>query len=80
MHSKHILEGAKILAQILPNLPEKFLCDFYLQIFSHKDHEDLVLVTSLKRFSFVFSANVRRHFRSQTKLGAIFSQIFRDFG
>jgi len=31
----------RIFARISPNLPEKFLFDFYRQIFSQKDHEDL---------------------------------------
>jgi len=33
-----------ILAQISPNFPKKLLCDFCLQIFSYKSHEDLFLV------------------------------------
>ena len=47
----HIHAGAgtflrlrKIFARISPNLPEKFWCNFCLQIFCHKDHEDLLLV------------------------------------
>ena len=34
----------RIFARISPNLPEKILCDLCLQIFSHKDHEELILV------------------------------------
>jgi len=41
---KQIFEGAKDFCPISPNLPEKFLCDFCLQIFSHRDHDDLLLV------------------------------------
>jgi len=33
--------SAKDFALSTPNLPEKFLCNFCLQIFSHKDHQDL---------------------------------------
>jgi len=39
--SRQIFGVWRIFAQISPSLPEKFLCDFFLQIFSHKDHEDL---------------------------------------
>jgi len=52
--SKQILGLRKMFARISPNLPEKFLCDFCLQIFSNKDHEDLFGVTSKKRFSCAF--------------------------
>ena len=31
----------RIFARISPNLPAKFFSDFWLQIFSHKDHENL---------------------------------------
>ena len=50
---RHYLQGVgtgkflglrRIFARISPNLPEKFLCDFCLQSFSHKDQEDLFLV------------------------------------
>jgi len=41
--SKYLGVG-RIFARISPNLPEEFLCNFFLQIFSHKDHEDIFLV------------------------------------
>jgi len=34
----------RIFARISPNLPEKFFVQFFLQIFSQKDHEDFFLV------------------------------------
>ena len=34
----------RTFTRISPNLPKKFLCDFFLQVFSHKDHEDVFLV------------------------------------
>jgi len=38
-----ILGMRKTFARISPSFPEKFLCDFCLQIFSHNDHEDRFL-------------------------------------
>jgi len=38
------LRVRRIFAQISPNLPERSLCNFRLQIFSHNDHEDLFLM------------------------------------
>jgi len=62
-------------------LPEKFLCDFCLQFFSHKDHENLFIVSpSIKKFFMCFFANVGRDcFKRQTTLDTIFARIFRDF-
>jgi len=34
----------RIFAQISPNLPKNFNVQFSLQIFFHKDHEDLLLM------------------------------------
>jgi len=34
----------RIFARIFPNLPETFLCDFSIQIFSHKDQKGLFLM------------------------------------
>jgi len=67
--SKYILGVRKIFAQISPNLPEKFMCEFCLQIFSHKDHDDFFRVTCTKKVFIYFCK----------PLGAIFAQIFRDF-
>jgi len=71
-HVVHISVGAskclgvqRILAQISPNLPEKLFCNFFLQCFSHKDHEDFFLVWSPQQVFICFSANVGRHFWSQ---------------
>ena len=76
---KQILGGAKDFCSNFPNFPEKLLCDFYLQIFSHKDQDDLFLMWLPKKVLIGFSANRWRHFLSQTTLGAIFIQIFRNF-
>jgi len=45
----------RIVAQISPNLPKKLLWDFCLQLFSHKDHEDLSFVWPPKNGLHVFS-------------------------
>jgi len=73
----------RIFAQISQNLPEKFVCHFCLQIFSHKDHEDLFheglfVVISKKLPSFVVLQSWAPLFEEKT-LDAIFSRIFRDF-
>jgi len=49
-----ILGMRRIFARISPNLPKKLLCDFCLEIFSHKDHELKTFfgVTSKKAFMF----------------------------
>ena len=60
--SRQILAVRRIFARISPNLPVKLLCNFCLQIFSHKDHEYLFWCGLQKRSSCVFT---------QT-LGAIF--------
>ena len=44
----------RIFARISPNLPERFMCDFGLQIFSHKDHKNLFYVTSKTKIFYVF--------------------------
>jgi len=70
----------RIFARIFPNLPEKFLCDFYLQIVSHNYHKDLFFMWPSQKKVFVyFSANVMGAiFSSQTTL-ALFSRIFMEF-
>jgi len=45
-----------------PNLPGKFLCDFCLQIFSHRDHEDLFWYYFQKYALMCFSAHVGYRF------------------
>jgi len=43
--SSQMFGVAKDICSNFPNFPEKFLCDLCLLIFfSHKDHEDLILV------------------------------------
>jgi len=62
VEASKILGMRRIFARISPNLPKKLLCDFCLQIFSHKDHELKTFfgVTFEKGFLW-FSANVGRH-------------------
>jgi len=52
--------------------PKSYLCNFYLQLFSHKDHEDIFWCDLRKRSSCVF-------LQTLATLGAIFNRIFRDF-
>jgi len=52
----------KTFSGILPNLPETFLCDFCIQIFSNKDHENLFWCDLQKQVFVRFSANVGCHF------------------
>ena len=42
--SRQIFGVRKIFPRISVNFPEKFFVQFRLQIFSHKDHEELFLV------------------------------------
>ena len=58
----------KIFVRIFPNFHERFLCNFYLQMLSLEDHEDLFRCDLQKRSSCDFL---------QT-LGANFMRIFRD--
>jgi len=51
-----------IFARNSPNLPEKLFCDFCLQIFSQKDHEDCCLTRPPKKDLLFFSTNVRPFF------------------
>jgi len=67
--SKQIYGVRRIFSRIFPNLPEKFLCDFCLQIISHKDHEKLILVWPPKKGLHMFLGAI---FLSQTTLGAMF--------
>ena len=69
----------RIFARISLNLPEKLFCDFYLQMFSHKDHEVIFLCDLQKKVFVCFSQTLGAIFWSQTTLGAIFVRIFRDF-
>jgi len=72
------VEGSKyfgvryIFAQISPNLSKTLLCDFLLQNFSHKDHEDLFDVTSIRRGLHLFFSKRWRHFLQSSTLDAIF--------
>jgi len=59
---RQIFGGAKVFVLISLNLPEKFLCAFYPQIFSHKEHEDLFVMSSPKKVSIVFFSKRRAPF------------------
>ena len=52
--SKQIFVVRTIFARISPNLPEKLLCNFCLQIYSHKDHEGLFWCDAQKMSSIIF--------------------------
>jgi len=73
----------RIFARISPNLPEKFVCDFCLQIFSHKDHEDLFWydLQKIKKvfMCFCFSAKVTHHFFKSNNAGRHFFPDFQGF-
>ena len=69
----------KIFARISPNLPEKILCDFCLQISSHKDREDFFWYDLQKRSSRVFLQTLGAILWKQTTLGATVVWIFREF-
>jgi len=71
---RHIFGVRRIFVLISPNLPEKFLSAFYPQLFSHKEHEDLFVMSSPKKVLIVFFSKRR----AQTTLGAIFARIFKD--
>jgi len=80
--SRQILAVQKMFARISPNLPVNFLCNFSLQILSHKDHEDLFWCDLQKRSSCVFMQTLGAIFWSQATLGAIFLDFqgfFPDF-
>jgi len=66
-----------IFDRIFPNLLEKFLCDFCLQIFPQKDHEDLFWCDFQNKIFICFSANVGRNF--QTTFGHHFCLNFQGF-
>jgi len=81
-------------AQIFPNLPEKFLCDFCPQIFYHKNNKDLFLMWPPKKgFHVVFCKRRLPFFEVKQgwapflhRLSGILSKffvfagIFRNFG
>jgi len=78
--SRQIFGVRRIFAQISPNLPETFLCDFCLQIFISWRPFYLFLVWPPKnRSSCVFLQTLGAIFSNQTTLGIIFARIFRDF-
>jgi len=80
----------RIFARISPNLSEKLLCDFCLQMFSHKDHEDLLwcglqnkgfhlfFCKRLEPFLLRFSEVLPRYLEILPRFSD-FAQIFMDF-
>jgi len=73
------LRVRRILSWIFPNLPKNLLHDFCLQIFSHKNHEDLFLVWLLKKGLHLFSANVAHRFLKSNNVGCHFYPDFQEF-
>ena len=69
----------RILGRISPNLPEKFLFDFFLQIFFHKDHEDLFGVTSNKGLHVFFCKRWTTLFPRSSGIVTGFSGILPRF-
>jgi len=65
-----------IFARISPNLPEKCLCEFCRQIFSHKDH---FWYDFQKNVFMCFSANVGRHSVFVARILPRFSGILPRF-
>jgi len=67
--------------RIFAGISSNLLCDFFLQIFSHKDYQDLFSgVTSKKRNVFTcFSANVGRHFLKANNVASPFCPDFQGF-
>jgi len=65
----------------LPEFPQtstkSFLCNFYLQMLSHKDHEDLFGVTSKKGPHMIFCKPLGRHFLKSSKVGRHFHADFQ---
>jgi len=77
--SRQIFGSAKDFCPNSRNLPEKSYVQFCLQIFSNKDHKDLVWCDLKKWSSCVFLQTLGIIFWSQTTLGAIYTRIFMDF-
>jgi len=77
--SRQIFGGAKDFSPNFRKLARKIFERLCLQVFSHKNHEDLFLVWSPNKGFHVVSANVGCRFWNQTTLGPIFDQIFSDF-
>ena len=74
--SRQIFGGAKVFARISPNLPEKFLGHFLREHFLKQAFfwDDI-----LNNVFMLFCQHWAPFFSNQTRLEAIFSQIFRDF-
>jgi len=59
--------------------PKRCSCNFYLQLFSNKDHEDLFWCDLQKKVVVCFSANLGRHFLKSGNVGCHFYLDFRGF-
>jgi len=75
-----ILGVQMIFVRISLNLLKKLLCDFCVQLFSHKDHELKTFfgVTSEKAF-ICFSAKLGRHFLKSNNIGCHLCPDFQLF-
>jgi len=70
VEEKQIFEGAKDFCTNFPKLAQKVVVQILPTVF-WCDLQNMVFTC--------FSANVGRHISSQTILGTIFAQIFKDF-
>ena len=77
--SRKILGVAQDFCPKFPKLAWKVFVRLCLQIFSHKDHEDLSCVTSTKIVLTWFSANVRCRFVNSNNVRRHFCPDFQDF-
>jgi len=67
----------KIFARIFPNSPVKLLCDFFPQIFSHKDRDDHFWCDLQKKVFICFSANLGHHILKSNNFGRHFCPDFK---
>ena len=78
--SRQIFGDAKDFCPNLHKLGRKdFLCDSWLQIFSHKDHEDLLRCDLRKHVFLRFSANVGCYFLKSNNVGRHFCPDSQGF-
>jgi len=71
--------GCDFLPACPQSCPKSHLCNFCLQFFSHKDHQDLFWCDLQNRPSYVFLQTLGAIFWSEATLDVIFTRIFRDF-
>jgi len=69
----------RILPEFPRSCPKSFLYNFYLQIFSHKDHEDLFLVKPPKKGFYLFLCKPWAPFLEVKQPWALFLHRFSGF-